>query len=110
MGGDNSKTVLYDITDDSFVDGPRLPEAFRNKDLQSVKLINNDSAIFRTNFIDGDDNDFLMYNIGSDTLDTVDIVSFNNEFTNTSILLRTGGVLRNLVDPDTNTTYIYELT
>lgn len=109
MGGSGSKTKLYDITDNSFVDGPRIPEAFRNKSLQAIKLINNDSAIFRTNFIDGDNNDFLMYNIGSDTLDTIDVVSINNESTNTSILLRTGSVLRNLVDPDTNTTYIYEL-
>ena len=110
VGGSDSVSKLYDITDNSFVDGPRVPDSFRNKDLQSVKLINNDSAIFRTNFIDGDDNDFLMYSIGSDKLDIIDMASLNNEFTDTSILLRTGGVLRNLVDPDTNTTYIYELT
>ena len=108
-GGNDGATKLYDIVEDRFVDGPRIPEAFRNKSLQAVKLVNNDTAIFRTDFIDGDDNDFLIYNIGSDTLDTVSVDSYNNEFTNTSILLRTGGVLRNLVDPDTNTTYIYEL-
>jgi hypothetical protein len=109
LGGTDGVTKLYDITDNRFVDGPRMPIDFRNKDLQAVKLVNNDTVIFRTNFIDGENNDFLIYNANSDSIDIVEVVNHNNATTDTSILLRTGGVLRSLVDPDTNTTYIYKL-
>ena len=107
--GSDGESKLYDVDDDQFADGPRIPLGFRNHTLQAVRLINNYTAIFRTDFIEGEDNDFMIYNVDDGTLDTVSVDSYNNEFTNTSILLRTGGVLRNLVDPDTNTTYIYEL-
>jgi len=101
MGGTSAISKDYNIKEKIWLDGVRVPKAFRNSDLQKVDLVNTNSVIFKTNYTDS--NNFMIYNPINGTLDDIVNPNVNNTEPNTCIKLKTGDVLRAILDTTTKT-------
>ena len=72
IGGNNDKSVVFDINTSQLLFGYNVPDIFKNKPLKSICLINGDYIIFRTiDNIDHTDNTMLWYDRFANKLDVI---------------------------------------
>jgi len=95
IGGSDFTNKIYDIEDNIFLDGATTsPGSFINRDLKSIRLINGDYIVFKTDYLVTDlDNSILYFTYETGKFEEVEYKYLKDKAPATSIKLLSGQVI-----------------